>query len=252
MRAAASMPVLRGVRGIVAPIWRCQAPRSLPAVQHVRAPSSGVPDAQEAAGSGAGGGAHCVLRPAPAARKDADDDAAIGADAALRLLRAASVHGQGAALRRSTVRADIQSIPLQDAAVDATIVLHVLEHVPNITRAAREIGRTLAPGGIVLHETPCAARARGAVASVDCTTPGARESDPVCQQRDHLWSHSCWHLKAQLEAAGLVCRRPKFTPQEAARFIGAGEPSWHHPGRFLCRKRPTFREEVAGLRNVHA
>ena len=74
----------------------------------------------------------------------------------------------------------------------------------------------------------------------------------MCKQRDHLWSHSCWHLKAQLEAAGLVCRRPKFTPQEAARFIGAGEPSWHHPGRFLCRKRPTFREEVAGLRNVHA
>ena len=149
---------------------------------------------------------------------------------------------------RSTVRADIQSIPLQDAAVDVTVVLHVLEHVPNITRATREIGRTLAPGGVVLHETPCAGRPTSAVASVDCTSPGARESDPVCKQRDHLWSHSCWHLKAQLEAAGLVCRRPKFTPQEAARFIGAGEPSWHHPGRFLCHKRPSSRFEAGAQR----
>ena len=65
----------------------------------------------------------------------------------------------------------------------------------------------------------------------------------------YLWSHSCWHLKAQLEAAGLVCHRPQFTPQEAERFIGAGEPSWHHPGRFLCHKRPSSRFDAAAPRH---
>ena len=46
----------------------------------------------------------------------------------------------------------------------------------------------------------------------------------------------------------LVCHRPQFTPQEAERFIGAGEPSWHHPGRFLCHKRPSSRFEAGAQR----
>ena len=54
-----------------------------------------------------------------------------------------------------TIRADVQDIPLQDKSLDIIIILHVLEHVPNVTKAIRELRRVLHPGGLLLHETPC-------------------------------------------------------------------------------------------------
>ena len=48
---------------------------------------------------------------------------------------------------RSTVRADVQDIPLQDGALDGVVILHVLEHVQSHQVAAAELGRVIRPGG---------------------------------------------------------------------------------------------------------
>jgi SAM-dependent methyltransferase len=56
---------------------------------------------------------------------------------------------------RDTVRADVQDIPLQSNVLDGVIILHVLEHVHSLPRAAGELRRVLRTGGFVEHATPC-------------------------------------------------------------------------------------------------
>lgn len=52
--------------------------------------------------------------------------------------------------------ADVMSLPLADASVDVVVAEHVLEHVLDPVRAAREIERVLRPGGLVVATAPFA------------------------------------------------------------------------------------------------
>jgi ubiquinone/menaquinone biosynthesis C-methylase UbiE len=56
---------------------------------------------------------------------------------------------------RTTILADVQQIPLQSSSLDGVIILHVLEHISKVAKAARELLRVLQPGGFIEHETPC-------------------------------------------------------------------------------------------------
>jgi ubiquinone/menaquinone biosynthesis C-methylase UbiE len=49
--------------------------------------------------------------------------------------------------------ADIQALPLPDASLDVALAMHMLYHVPDIERAARELRRVLLPGGTLLAVT---------------------------------------------------------------------------------------------------
>jgi SAM-dependent methyltransferase len=49
--------------------------------------------------------------------------------------------------------ADAQALPLPDASLDVALAMHMLYHVPNIERAARELRRVLRPGGTLLAIT---------------------------------------------------------------------------------------------------
>ena len=62
---------------------------------------------------------------------------------------------------RTTVFADVQKIPLQNSSLDGIIILHVLEHVPSLDTALRELKRVLLPGGFLQHDTPCCAEDSG-------------------------------------------------------------------------------------------
>jgi SAM-dependent methyltransferase len=54
---------------------------------------------------------------------------------------------------RPEVVADIQSLPVAYADVDAALAMHMLYHVPDIPTAVRELRRVVRPGGVVLAST---------------------------------------------------------------------------------------------------
>ena len=99
-----------------------------------------------------------------------------------------------------TVRADIQDIPLQNNSMDGAIVLHILEHVPNLYRAQRELARIIKPRGILIHETPCT---RGTLTYC----PNSTTKTGVCAQEDHIWSYSCSYLKDKFKKTDLSAIR---------------------------------------------
>lgn len=114
---------------------------------------------------------------------------------------------------RSTVRADVQDIPLQDGALDGVVILHVLEHVQSHQVAAAELGRVIRPGGHLLVETPCDSSTERHLA---CSNDKARAwggtedkatNSSLCLQVDHRWALSCKMLASELAAAGFTCTR---------------------------------------------
>lgn len=52
------------------------------------------------------------------------------------------------------LRLDLQAIELPDACVDVMLCAHVLEHVPDTTKALAELRRVVAPGGHLLLQVP--------------------------------------------------------------------------------------------------
>ena len=53
-----------------------------------------------------------------------------------------------------TINATLETAGLPDSSVDAVVMLHVIEHVPDPVGTLREIRRILKPGGHLLLETP--------------------------------------------------------------------------------------------------
>ena len=143
---------------------------------------------------------------------------------------------------RTTVFADVQSIPLQNSTLDGVLILHVLEHVPRLETALDELRRVLRPGGFMHHETPCYSTMHldgvkrwkhGHKHKIeDCTASrAANETGFLCAQTDHLWGYSCAHLSNRLRAHKFDCFE---TPSDLSvadgwRFIGP--PTISTPGR---------------------
>lgn len=55
---------------------------------------------------------------------------------------------------RPDIYADAQSLPLNDASVDHSLLLDVLEHIPRPDRCLSELRRTLKPGGSLTIQVP--------------------------------------------------------------------------------------------------
>jgi len=108
-----------------------------------------------------------------------------------------------------TIKADIQSIPLQSQSLDHVIVLHVLEHVPSLQKALTELARVVVPGGTIYHETPCDKRTKHNVPN-NTYCPPTKRTEGACTQKDHLWSYSCRYLKQQLRGHGFECKPSPF------------------------------------------
>ena len=119
---------------------------------------------------------------------------------------------------RNTIRADVQSIPLQTNSLDYVIILHVLEHVPSLNKSLSELSRVIQHGGMLYHETPCSLRETNLLCSNTNRILG------VCRQKDHLWDYSCKHIGEQLFFHGFSCKHTSYTKTNL-KYYGIETPS---------------------------
>ncbi|MGW5055293.1 methyltransferase domain-containing protein [Actinokineospora sp. NPDC004072] len=76
----------------------------------------------------------------------------VGVDLSASGLAQARAHGVAA------VRGDVLRVPLRDGCADVVAAGEILEHVTDLGAAVREIGRVLAPGGLLVLDTLAATR----------------------------------------------------------------------------------------------
>jgi SAM-dependent methyltransferase len=84
----------------------------------------------------------------------------------------------------ATVKADICDLPFEDNAYDFIICNHVLEHIPDDTKAMQELYRVLAPGGIAILQVPYEADRNTTFEDDTITDP--KERAKIFGQYDHV------------------------------------------------------------------
>lgn len=129
------------------------------------------------------------------------------------------------------VRVDVQSLPFADAAFDALLCHHVLEHVPDDRRAMGELRRVLRPGGWAVLQSPIDSAL--AVTNEDASVTDPRERERVFGQSDHLRQYGRDYAD-RLRAAGFEVSAERFIKslpaERRARYGLKGETIW------LCRR----------------
>ncbi|MDJ1008334.1 MAG: methyltransferase domain-containing protein [Paracoccaceae bacterium] len=98
--------------------------------------------------------------------------------------------------------ADLTRLPFADAAFDAIVCSHVLEHVPDDRAAFAELARVLAPGGHALLLTPFALDGKGTDEDPGLDDPA--EQDRRFGQWDHVRIYDRDDFLARMSAAGLA------------------------------------------------
>ena len=144
---------------------------------------------------------------------------------------------------RTTIKADLQDIPLQAKALDGVIVLHVLEHVPKLLQAVRELSRVVRTGGFVEPTTPCYGKNEihflsSQLSMLECdgdeenctATRQSGKPGHLCVQKDHLHGFSCTYLRRVFEDHNFSCRVKHHDFSVAERFGIKGNVE----NRFRC------------------
>ena len=82
------------------------------------------------------------------------------------------------------VKADICNLPFEDNAYDFIFCNHVLEHIPDHTKAMQELYRVLAPGGTAILQVPYEAARKTTFEDETITDP--KERAKIFGQYDHV------------------------------------------------------------------
>jgi predicted SAM-dependent methyltransferase len=82
------------------------------------------------------------------------------------------------------VKADICNLPFEDDAYDVIFCNHVLEHIPDDTKAIQELYRVLKPGGMAILQIP--QDLKRAVTFTDDTIVDQKERAKIFGQYDHV------------------------------------------------------------------
>ncbi|GHC56127.1 class I SAM-dependent methyltransferase [Ulvibacter litoralis] len=82
------------------------------------------------------------------------------------------------------VKADICNLPFKDNSYDFIICNHVLEHIPDDTKAMQELFRVLAPGGTAILQVPYEADRKTTFEDDSITDP--KERAAIFGQYDHV------------------------------------------------------------------
>lgn len=101
---------------------------------------------------------------------------------------------------RAMVRIDVTKIPYDDGHFDAVICNHVLEHVPDDSKAMGELFRVLKPGGRAVLQVPLSASAAETYEDDSITGPAEREA--AFGQFDHVRIYGHADYPERLRQAG--------------------------------------------------
>ena len=112
---------------------------------------------------------------------------------------------------------DATAIDFPDACFDIVLANHVLEHIPDYTRAIREVYRVLRPGGFAILQTPFSKRLQKNFEDQGINTEDLRLY--FYAQRDHVRVFSEHEFLQSLQEAGFALAFAKhadfFTDEES-------------------------------------
>ena len=106
----------------------------------------------------------------------------------------------------NVMKADITSLPLPNNFGDGVIILHVLEHIPDLDKAFDELHRVTKKEAWMLVEVPYFA-GTGNSTTNDCRGLKTDEERLECAgQKDHVWGFGMEDFERQLRTHGWDCR----------------------------------------------
>lgn len=106
------------------------------------------------------------------------------------------------------VKADICDLPFKDNSFDFIICNHVLEHIPDDTKAMQELYRVLAPSGTAIMQVPYDAKRE--ITFEDNTITDQRERTRIFGQYDHLRVYGMDYFK-KLSSIGFEVNALDYT-----------------------------------------
>ncbi len=106
------------------------------------------------------------------------------------------------------VKADICDLPFKDHSFDFIICNHVLEHIPNDTKAMQELYRVLAPKGTAIVQVPYDAKRE--ITFEDNTITDQSERTRIFGQYDHLRVYGMDYFK-KLSSIGFEVNALDYT-----------------------------------------
>jgi SAM-dependent methyltransferase len=115
------------------------------------------------------------------------------------------------------VKADICDLPFKDNSFDFIICNHVLEHIPDDTKAMQELYRVLAPSGTAIVQVPYDAKRE--ITFEDNTITDQRERTRIFGQYDHLRVYGIDYFK-KLSSIGFEVNALDYTSSMTSDDIG--------------------------------
>jgi SAM-dependent methyltransferase len=109
---------------------------------------------------------------------------------------------------------DITNIPVEAGTYDLIICYHILEHIPEDTKAMQELHRVLKSGGTCIIQTPF----REGEIYEDPSIDNDQDRIKHFGQSDHVRIYSAAGLKDRLENTGFQVKLREFTDPEDKRF----------------------------------
>ncbi len=114
------------------------------------------------------------------------------------------------------VKADICDLPFQDNIFDVILCNHVLEHIPNDTKAMQELYRVLKPGGMGIFQIP--QDLTRATTFEDASITDKKERAKIFGQYDHVRVYGRDYFD-KLRAVGFKVTEEDYTHKISADLI---------------------------------
>ena len=114
------------------------------------------------------------------------------------------------------VKADICNLPFEDNAFDFIICNHVLEHIPDDTKAMQELYRVLAPNGTAIVQVPY--EKERATTFEDDTITDPKERAKIFGQYDHVRVYGMDYFE-KLASVGFTVEAVDYTKQLSEELI---------------------------------